>query len=163
MIYYKDTNNQPFAFEDAATKEVIDRVEATHNTTLTKITKTEYENIIAPAFKEIQTQRLSYIKQSFNASLSQGYTCSNGVIMDADMSSISMLNSGYTLAVSAGATTMDIRDYNNVVHNVVAIADVKQMLLELGANFQAQLAKKWQLEEQVNAATTQAQLDAIVW
>jgi len=48
MIYYKDTNNEPYAFEDNVTAEIITKVEATHKTTLTKITLADYEAIIVP-------------------------------------------------------------------------------------------------------------------
>jgi len=115
-------------------------------------------------FAELQTAKLLEVKQAFTASLLTGYTCpTSGITMDADMNSISMLNSGYTLANAAGATTMNIRDYDNVVHRGVAIADVSTMLLELGQNCQVQLAKKWALEAKIKAATTQVALDAIVW
>ena len=163
MIYYKDTNNKPYAFENNVTPEIIAKVEATHNTTLTQITEAEHQQMIAPTFKQLQVKKISEIKQAFSNALQQGYLCSNLIKMDATMEAISMLNSGYTLASKAGATTMDIRDYNNVVHSGIALSDIQTMLLELGNNFQTQLQKKWDLEAQTNNATTQEDLDAIVW
>jgi len=113
---------------------------------------------------QLQQTKIAEIKASFNNSLKQGYICpTSGIKMDATIDKIGTLNSGYTLANVSGVTTMDIRDYDNIVHNGIAIGDVQTMLLELGQNYQAQLAKKWQLEEQVKNATTQAELDAIVW
>jgi len=149
MKYYKDTNNKPFVFEDNVTSEIIAKVEATHNTTLTEITLADYQAMIAPTLAELQSRKLGEIKKAFN--------------MDATIEKIGVLNSGYTLASTAGATTMDIRDYNNVVHSGIAIGDVKTILLELGQNYQVQLSKKWSLEERVKSAATQVDLDAIIW
>ena len=164
MKYYKSIDNKPFVFEDNVTPEIIAKVEATHNTTLTEITLADYQAMIAPTFEQLQDKKLGEIKKAFNDALLQGYTCpTSGITMDATIEKIGVLNSGYTLASTAGATTMNIRDYNNVVHNGVAIGDVKTMLLELGQNYQTQLSKKWSFEEQVKSATSQAQLDAIVW
>jgi len=98
-----------------------------------------------------------------NTTLETGYITSKGIKMDATIQAIITLNSGHTVAVASGTTTMDIRDYDNVVHTGVAIADVQTMLVELGSNYQVQLNKKWTLEAQVKACTTQADLDKIVW
>jgi len=110
-----------------------------------------------------QSVKKQSIKSSFNTTLKTGYITSKGIKMDATIQAISTLNAGHTLAVASGTTTMDIRDYDNVVHNGVAIADVQTMLVELGSNYQVQLNKKWALEAQVKACTTQADLDKIVW
>jgi len=164
MQYYKSTNNKPFAFEDNVTAEIIAKVEATHNTTLTKITLAQYKALIAPTFAELQSKKLSEVKQAFNTALSTGYTCpTSNITMDATIDKIGILSSGYTLANAAGATTMDIRDYNNVVHKGVAIADVQIMLVELGGNYQVQLAKKWALEDKVKVTKTKTALNKIVW
>jgi len=114
-------------------------------------------------FPQLQTAKLGYVKSSFNTTLEAGYATSKGIKMDATIQAISTLNAGHTLAVASGTTTMDIRDYDNVVHIGVAIADVQIMLVELGSNYQVQLNKKWALEAQVKACITQADLDKIVW
>jgi len=120
--------------------------------------------MIAPTLAELQSRKLGEIKKAFKDTLLQGYICpTSGITMDATIEKIGVLNSGYTLASTAGATTMDIRDYNNVVHSGIAIGDVKTILLELGQNYQVQLSKKWSLEERVKSAATQVDLDAIIW
>jgi len=163
MLYYKDTNNKPFAFEDNVTGEIITKVEATHNTTLTEITKADYDAITAPAFTELQAKKVNEIKSAFTNSLANGYTCSNNITMDADITSVNTLKSGYDLATIIGQTTMDIRDYNNIVHTNILISDVFTMITELGVNINTQLVKKWTLEDQINLAITQAELDLIVF
>ena len=65
MLYYKDTNNKPFVFEDNVTADIIAKVEATHNTTLTEITKEDYESLIAPTFTELQNRRLNELKIAY--------------------------------------------------------------------------------------------------
>jgi len=83
--------------------------------------------------------------------------------MDATMQAVSTFSAGYNLAVAAGVNTMNIRDYNNVVHTGIATSDIQTMLIELGNNCQTQLDKKWMLESKVNEATTQTDLDKITW
>ena len=80
MQYYKDTNNKPFAFEDNATAEIIAKVEATHNTTLTKITQAEYKALIAPTFAELQKAKKQSIKGDLQSYL-KSYTLADGTII----------------------------------------------------------------------------------
>jgi len=76
-------------------------------------------------FTDKQTAKLSYIKSSFNSTLEAGYVTTSKIKMDATMQAVTTLKAGYDLAVAAGVTTMSIRDYDNVVHTGVAIADVQ--------------------------------------
>ena len=115
------------------------------------------------AFNEVKQAKIAEIKTAYQNQLKQGYICSNGINMDAEQDKVNLLKNGYDLAVKTNQTTMDIRDYDNVVHTGIALADVDTMLTELGVNISTQLAKKWQLEDQVQAATTQTELDLIVW
>lgn len=163
MIYYKDTNNSPFAFEDNVTAEIIAKVEATHNTTLTNITLADYEAIIAPTFEQLQTAKVSDIKQSFTTATKAGYACTNGITMDADINDIIMLKVGYDLVVSLGGATMSITDYNNVDHLDIPIEDVFTMVQELGVNYETLRTKKNTLRTQVNEATSPSDLDLVVW
>ena len=84
MKYYKDTNNKPFVFEDNATAEIIAKVEATHNTTLTKITQAEYKALIAPTFTELQTAKQSQIKSDLQSYL-KSYTLADGTVIENSM------------------------------------------------------------------------------
>ena len=114
-------------------------------------------------FKEAIAIKISEIKQSFTTATKSGYTCTNGITMDADLTSIQTLKSGYDLSVKLGATTMDITDYNNIDHLALPIADVDTMLTELGVNYNTLRVKKNTLKKQAESATTQAKLDLVVW
>jgi len=163
MKYYKDTNNKPFVFEDNVTPEIIKRVENIHKTTLTEITQSEYEAMIAPTFEQVKEQKKSEIKTAFNNALKAGFVCSNGIKMDADINDISKLKAGFDLATTINATTLDVRDYDDITHYNLTLDEVNTMIVELGVNYQTLLKKKWDLEAQVNNAKTTAELEAIVW
>ncbi len=114
-------------------------------------------------FQELQQAKIGEIKSAFNQAVSAGYTCSNGITMNSNIDDIDKLQKGYDLSVKNGLSAMDIRDYNNATHTGIALSDVDTMLLELGNNYAALLKHKWDLVDAVNAATTQADLDAVVW
>ncbi len=80
MKYYKDTNDNPFVFEDNVTPEIIAKVETTHNTTLTKITLSDYKTMIAPTFAELQTAKQQTIKGALQNYL-KSYTLADGTII----------------------------------------------------------------------------------
>ena len=82
------------------------------------------------------------LKNAFIQSLLSGFTCANGITMDASLGAITKLESGYNLAVRLAATTMDIRDFNNTTHTNTPIADVDAMITELGSNYLAQWTNK---------------------
>jgi len=119
--------------------------------------------LVNQLFKEAIAIKISEIKQSFITATKSGFTCTNGITMDADLTSIQTLKSGYDLAVKLGATTMDITDYNNIDHLALPIANVDTMLTELGVNYNTIRVKKNTLKKQAESAKTQAELDLIVW
>ncbi len=114
-------------------------------------------------FKINQSAKINDIKQAFTTATKSGFTCTNGITMDADLTSIQTLKSGYDLSVKLGATTMDITDYNNIDHLALPIANVDTMLTELGVNYNTLRVKKNTLKKQAESAKTQAELDLIVW
>ena len=114
-------------------------------------------------FEYLKNKKVEEIKSSFNQAVNAGYACSNGITMNSNIDDIDKLQKGYDLAIKNGLSTMDIRDYNNATHTGIALSDVDTMLLELGNNYAALLKHKWDLVDSVNAATTQADLDAITW
>jgi len=62
-----------------ATKIIAD-VEATHKTTLTKITEAEYKALIAPTFKQLQTAKTQVIKRDLQNYL-RSYTLASGTVV----------------------------------------------------------------------------------
>ena len=89
-----------------------------------------------------KTSKEEELKDAFTQSLASGFTCTNGITMDATMEAITKLESGYNLAVRLAATTMDIRDFSNATHANTPIADVDTMITELGSNYLAQWTNK---------------------
>ena len=112
---------------------------------------------------DFKKQKVDDIKQTFTESLSQGYTCSNGIKMDCKLSDIQALKSGYDLTNQLGSTTMDITDYFNVNHECIALDTVMTMITELGVNYNIQRIKKNTLITQAEQATNQEELDTIQW
>jgi len=102
------------------------------------------------------------IENNFKEVLSQGYVCSNNVKMDTKYEDIQKLKAGYDLAKNAGQTEMIIRDYNNINH-ILSLNDVNTMLIDLGFNYQAQLAKLWNYKDKIEQATTIEEVEAIKW
>lgn len=112
------------------------------------------------------------ITLAMDSALSTGYTCTNGITMQAERAHVTMLDEGYRLATRLGSSTMDIRDKNNVRHMATPIADVDAMINELGTNWLTQWTKKCTLQEQVDAIVADtnktdtqkvSEITAIVW
>lgn len=114
-------------------------------------------------FTQLQEAKIAEIKAAFSTAVSSGFTCTNTITMDADISDILALKAGYDLAIALGQTTMDITDYNNADHTSLAVADVFTMITELGVNYNTLRTKKNALRTQALAATTQAELEVVQW
>ncbi len=112
---------------------------------------------------EAKAERKEIIKIMMGWGDQVGYVCSNGIRMDCRPEDVRRLYDGVLVAEMTGQTTMDIRDFGNVVHTGIPIAEVRQMVSELGSRLAARLKHKWSLQQQIDAATTQAELDAVVW
>jgi len=87
-------------------------------------------------------KKLQSIKSDMEIALSQGFTTTNGITMDATYSAIQMLKSGYDLSILNKATTMTITDFNNKDHVSIPISTVNTMILELGNNFNNERIRK---------------------
>jgi len=110
--------------------------------------------------KDAKTQE---IRNSFETSLFKGFTCTNGIKMDANLQSIQTLNAGYDLSVKLSNTTMDIRDFSNVTHTTVALVDVDTMIQELGTNWQTQWANKNTKIDLIAAKVKVSTVESITW
>jgi len=159
MKYYKDANNSPFEFEDNATDEIITKVEATHNTILTKITKEEFNIIKAPTFKQLQSKKLSEIKSSYLQANQQDIAYMD-TTFQADNESQSLIVS----VLSAGSVP-DGFFWLDTTNNQVSMTyeDLQGLSLAILAKGQINFVKYQDLKKQVKDATTQDDLDGIVW
>ncbi len=104
---------------------------------------------------EIKAAHLAY-SDTGTVPVSQGYPMQIG-LDDADSLKIAV-----DLAQMTGAPTISIVDANNVTHIDVAIADAQNVLQQVLSAFESAFLKKQQLRDQVNAATTVAEVEAIV-
>jgi hypothetical protein len=103
------------------------------------------------------------IRKDFEAALAAGYTCANGITMDAELEKVSMLKMGMELAQRNNQVNMYLVDYGNTLHPEIPVADVNTMLTELGINYATQHRKKNDLRTAIMAAESMAGLDAVIW
>ena len=109
--------------------------------------------------KQIKTKEL---KQRFLESLKKG--CITSVVEKkfySEERDISKLKNAYDLAIAAGADVMKVKTLDGRIE--LSVNNVKQALLELGEYYQSQLQKLWDLEERVINATTEEEIEAVVW
>jgi len=111
---------------------------------------------------EAKVRRVVELTGDFERSFAGGFTCSNGITMDATKEHITQLDDGYRLVLRGGGATLQIRDFNNVNHTL-ALTDVDTMIIELGQNWQTQLYRLWAAKDAVKAATTIADVDAVTF
>jgi len=98
------------------------------------------------------------IGRSLSDALSLGYICTNSIKMDATKEDVATLDEGYRLQQKFSATSMDIRDFDNVTHQGVLLADVDAMIKELGLNYYTKLRQKWARQAEVDAVVANSQL-----
>lgn len=164
MIYIKHSGDEVVLGSSVATDDMLSDGWIPYYGEIPNGSAFTLENgVLVPILTKDKEEKILEIKKSFINQLSLGYTCSNGITMDTEQSKVDLMKSGYDLAIKLNQTVMNIRDYNNTLHIDIPLADVDVMITELGVNISTQLSKKWQLEDLVNNATTQADLDLIVW
>jgi hypothetical protein len=121
---------------------------------------------------ELVESKLSAISNSMDAALSAGFTCANGITMDATDADVRKLDDGTRLATRLGMATMDIRDANNVRHLGMPVTDVEAMVAELGVNWMTQWSTKCSLQESIMSIANDpvmtdvekvAAIDGVTW
>jgi len=140
--------------EDVTVEPNANFVDVDNNQVILKDLRTLYE---------VKADKHTEIKNTFNKKLSAGFTCSNGITMDAIIDKVQLLKNGYDLSVKLGLTTMGIRDFYNTVHPGTATTDVATMIDELGVNYQTMLSTKWSYDDAIDACTTITDVLAISW
>lgn len=117
---------------------------------------------LQPTFQELQNQKIVEITSWMKAELALGFT-TNGIKMDSLLIDIQRLLIALNLAEKALSTTMDIVDFDNIVHTNVPLAVVNSIVTELGVHYQTVFQKRQTLRQQVYNATTLNELNNIVW
>jgi hypothetical protein len=154
-----DTNNKPFVFEDNVTVEIIAKVEATHNTTLTEITLTDYEALIAPTLDELKAKKISELTQAYNTEIEADIAYMN-TTFQADKYSQDMISK--VLAVGSVPTGLYWVD---TINNQVAMtyADLQGLAGAMLARGQVVFDKLQGLKAQVRSAVNETELNSIGW
>lgn len=132
---------------------------------LTTLVHTEYSSWDGNSWVEdlsaIRTNQKSIITNSFNTALSVGFTTTSTIKMDATYDDVMRLDAGVRLAEALSQTNMDIRDFDNVTHNVSTTA-AKTMVNEIGTNYQTILQQKWTKCDEIDLASTRANIELVV-
>lgn len=159
MIYYKDASNKPFVFEDNVTQEIIEKVEATHNTKLTEITLADYEAMIAPTLDELKAKKIAEFYQAYNNANNLDIAYMN-TIFQADSYSQELI-----VAVLSAGSVPDGFYWLDANNNKVSMtyADLQGLSATILARGQVNFDKLQSLKTQVKSATSQADLDTIQW
>lgn len=115
-----------------------------------------------PPLDDLKARKKAEMQAALDAVLAPGYTCSNGITMNAYEYDARKLDDGSRLNARNGLTTLKVRDFHNARHDL-PLADVDQMVNELGANYQTLLQRYWDCDDAIAAATTAEEVEAVVW
>ena len=159
MKYYKDTSNKLYAFEDNVTQDTISKVEATHNTTLTSITRTEYQQAIAPTFQELQQAKIQELYKAYELANQEDINYMN-TIFDTKQATQDII--AKNLAIGSVPNGFYFRDiYNNNIP--MTYTDLQGLGQAIQSRNLMNFQKLQTLKEQVNLAVTLNELEAIKW
>jgi len=186
MKYYKDTNNNPFAFEDdifldipildkdgkqtgtyKKSTEIIANVEAKHSTTLTSISPTSYNALVAIPFSEYIARKVQEINTACSTEITSGFTST--ALTGGRTYQSQELDQLNLIGVVTGGTDDYFKCAKTVSGKLVwsyemhTVAQLKQVLNDGKVHKQALLQKAGTLKANVDLAKTQADLDLIVW
>ena len=159
MKYFKSTNNNPFVFEDNVTAEIIAKVEATHNTTLTEITRSEYEALIAPSLDELKQRKVGELTQSYTTDNQQDISFMSTTFQADDKSQGTL---SQVLSVGSVPDGFYWLDANNV-EVPMSYTELQGFAGVILLRSQANFTKLQGLKQQVSAARDETELDGIVW
>lgn len=160
MKYFVDNNNEHWVFEDDVEQEVFDNLEADNNITLTSITKAEHEELLTPSLENAKSAYIMQIAVAFEQATLAPVTV-DGVDYNGAYIDNGKYKAAYDYAELAGNNTVGFRDTDYVKHTLT-LAEAKAVLLAIGADYASKDEIQDDLIAQVNAATTNAEVDAIV-
>ena len=116
----------------------------------------------AQLLAQAQAIQRALIKSSFITASTANVTDSNGIIWEGGMQSGNSIFLGCQLAQQAGQTTITLYDASKAPHSMT-IAEGMGVAALIGAAYQQALATKNSLYAQIDAATSVAAVQAIVW
>lgn len=95
---------------------------------------------IAPVItaEQLRANAISQIGLTFDTAIKAGFTTSFGIKLDCDMQDILNLKGIYDFCILMEQDELEmLGDYNNGGHANVPVADLLQMIKELGAHYQS--------------------------
>jgi len=116
----------------------------------------------AAQLQQAKTTQRALIKSSFLAASTANVTDSNGIVWEGGVQSGNSIFLGCQLAHQAGQTTITLYDASKAPHSMT-IAEGMRVAALIGTAYQQALATKNSLYAQINAATTVAAVQAVVW
>ena len=161
MNYFKDKNNEIFAFDN-------EQVAQGHAKGLTSITKAEVDRLLAPTLAELKTSKTNDINSACSKAITSGFTSSAlGTPHTYQSEQTDQLNLiGVVTAGTDDYFKCGVTDANgNITWNYAlhTIAQLQQVLADGKVHKQGLLQKANTLKVQVASATTVAKVKAIVW
>lgn len=121
-----------------------------------------YENVAA--YKELFKQK---VVEDMGDELGQGFLTSLGLRFNCFMEDVLKIDGGYRLALMAQSqnpsiTHTEVRDYNDNAH-YLPLDQISIIVMELGANQQRVLSKKWKIQRDIDACTTVDEIKTKLW
>lgn len=115
------------------------------------------------ALAELKEDKLQELRQAFDREEAEGYAVSSlGFKADATRKSKADIDGLIQAMDAMGMPDVAFRDYDNQTHTLT-LAQMKTLQLEVIQKGLWNYQTKWTLEGAVNAATTPAEVEAIVW
>ena len=125
----------------------------------------DWAKVITPAdkFEQARERKYNEIAQAHKEHVAGSVMTSLGFPMQFGIQDSLMVEGAIKLAQANQAEAIYLTDSEDVTHYDVPLADAQTVLLEMTTAFAEAHAKKQLLRQQVEAATTQAELDSINW
>ena len=125
----------------------------------------DWTKVITPAdkFAQAKERKFSEISQAHKNYVAGSLMTSLGYPMQFNITDSIMVEGVIKIAETTGQENIYLTDSNDVTHYDVPIADARMVLLEMSTAFAEAHAKKQLLRQQVEAATSEAELENITW
>jgi hypothetical protein len=121
---------------------------------------------IPPSVASVQAARLNNLTNEMNAILANGYMTQNlptNFCVNSTRDDLQNFQLALVFAQNNNLTTLNVPDHFGVMQQNITLADLQDMINELIAYGMGLFAQMWQMQTEINAATTPAQVAAISW
>lgn len=119
--------------------------------------------IHVPTFKELKDNKFADIGIAYEQHIRGSFVCSLGYPMQFNESDSLKMEGAIILMEVGEQATGYLTDANDETHYDVPLADIKAVKLEMLMAFAEAHAKKQLLRQAVKDATTEEELEAIIW